>query len=62
MVNKVETNSLAVKAFEEANGIKINMPKLKKAWTTFQFDKEFTFKVHPLARTSEEYYRDLSCI
>ena len=41
-----------IEEYEKINKVKIDIKKLKRSWNTFQFDKEFTFKLHPDAKTS----------
>ena len=51
-----------IRKLNEEKNAGIDFDKVKAVKTTFEFDKEFTFKLVPGFESSKDYYRHLSCL
>lgn len=60
LVNKILYNKSSVDKKIKKENIGIDFEALKKCNTTFEFDKEFTFKLVK-ENDSKEYYKTFSC-
>ena len=61
LIDKVKFNQRAIEMKLDQNGDRIDFEKLKKCKTTFEYDREFTFKIIDNFKNSEEYYKGFSC-
>lgn len=61
LIEKVEFNIDAITERQKKDGIDFSLDKVKKTYTTFRFDNEFTFKFLDF-NDSKTYYKLFSCL
>lgn len=61
LYEKVEFNKQAIEEFAKEKNIEIDYDSIKKSWTTFEFDRKFTFKIVDQHNDSAIYYQLFSC-
>jgi predicted alpha/beta-fold hydrolase len=61
LYEKVEFNKQAIEEFAKDKNIQFDYKSMKNSWTTFEFDKKFTFKVVEGHNDSDIYYQLFSC-
>ena len=61
LIEKAMFNKKSLDEWQIKNQRKIDYKKLKRSFTTFQFDQNFSFKILENHNKSENYYLEFSC-